>query len=150
MTAPLILIVSGSRTLATRPGGEAWARRQIVEATTHLDPTERLIVTGDAPGPDAWAIEIARNFGLAWHSYRKDGTIRDHAGMWGRWCSIAQLDPDPYRRPLQRNKAMVDAFAAGGVLVLGLVDPASRTHGTDHTLTAARKEGLRVERRVCP
>lgn len=50
-----VLLVTGARSLATRPGAEAWARALIAEALAGVD----LLIVGDAPGPDAWAWEIA-------------------------------------------------------------------------------------------
>lgn len=49
-----VLLVTGSRSLADRPGAEAWARGLIHAALTGTD----LLIVGDAPGPDAWAVEI--------------------------------------------------------------------------------------------
>ena len=52
-----VLLVTGARSLATRPGAEAWARALIAEALAGAD----LLIVGDAPGPDAWAWEIAES-----------------------------------------------------------------------------------------
>jgi hypothetical protein len=52
-----VLLITGARSLATRPGAEAWARAKIAEALAGCD----LLIVGDADGPDAWAWEIAES-----------------------------------------------------------------------------------------
>lgn len=46
-----VLLVTGSRSLATIPGAEAWAREHIRRALEGVG----LLIVGDAPGPDLWA-----------------------------------------------------------------------------------------------
>jgi hypothetical protein len=154
MTPPLILIVSGSRTLATRPGGEAWARAQIAEVVATMDPADGILATGDARGPDAWGIEAATEHLMTWRRFCLDGRIEGSDLFVDRWIMVTGLEPDPRRRPLQRNREMIAAYAGDyaytNTVVLGLVDPASRTHGTDLTIAAARKGGMKIDRRVCP
>lgn len=54
--------------------------------------------------------------------------------------------------PLARNVAMVRVVAeharSGSALVVGFVDPGSRSRGTDHTLRHARAAGLATRRCV--
>lgn len=50
-----VLLVTGSRSLATIPGAEAWAREHIRRALEGAG----LLIVGDAPGPDAWAWDEA-------------------------------------------------------------------------------------------
>ena len=56
-----VLLITGARSLADDPAAEAWARGLIAAALVGVD----LLLVGDAPGPDAWAREIARNLGRA-------------------------------------------------------------------------------------
>lgn len=150
MSGLTILIVSGSRTLATREGGEAWARGQIVAALADL-AEGGMLVAGDASGPDAWAINEAHARRIDWRRFGLDGHVCGPAGHLGSWAMPADLETDPRRRPLQRNDNMVRYYhEEATTLVLGLVDPQSRTKGTDHTLRMAHKAGLRTERRAYP
>lgn len=47
----MILIVTGSRSLATIPGAEAWAKDILRERFAEASE----LYVGDAAGPDAWA-----------------------------------------------------------------------------------------------
>lgn len=165
MTAsPIALLVTGSRSLASgrrldsASRKEAWARA-ILKATIDALPPESTLIHGGATGPDAWAQEAidARRYELGYllyaHTYAADGrrwvwSIGDGDEWWSqdRWHPA---DPGP----LARNRHMVEvalpALAASGHAprVLALVDPASRTKGTDHTVRLALKAGYPVDRR---
>ena len=124
-----ILLVTGSRSLATRPGAEAWARGILRDALAGAD----LLIVGDAPGPDAWAWESAEGGWLTPHDvttrpatlrrihcYRTRGVYRGqivlHDGyMHGKHFAldtVADWDPDGDAHPLDRNAAMVRDAAA--------------------------------------
>lgn len=149
---PEIALVCGSRSLVELgPAAEAWARHLIHCISDHAD----VIVTGDAPGPDAWAQERVQRVAhesLRGRVYDLRGYVRDAWGTpLGRWTDDAPEGPgDPrWRRwPLARNEAMVRAVALRArregrpAAVYALVDPGSRTQGTMHTVTLARRAGL--------
>lgn len=150
---PTLAVVIGSRSLASRGiEAEAWARHLIHCISDHAD----VIVSGDAPGPDAWARERVVELHterLRGRFYGLDGMVRDAWGTpLGRWERAERVPPPghPERRrwPLTRNAAIVRAVALrvrrDGVRaeVYALVDPASPTRGTHHTLTLARRAGL--------
>lgn len=101
------------------------------------------ILTGGATGPDSWALDIARERGLRWAAFLPSGVRVTDRGQ-DRW------NPAPVH-PLARNVALVDLAAShhrvgATVLVVGFVDPASRSRGTDHTLRHARAAGLATRR----
>lgn len=158
-----VLLVTGARSLADDPAAEAWARGLIAEALRGVD----LLIVGDAPGPDAWAWELATGVVDIRHRY---WTRREHAGSieardaqgnlmaWWTWGS---------RRtgPLDRNAAMVTDAAVyrdegDTVSVLALLDgrkPAvvkpgeeRPTRGTEHTARLARDAGLTVDAQTWP
>jgi hypothetical protein len=138
----VILLVCGSRSLATRPDAEARVHA-VLTPRINRRVGDGLLVTGDAPGPDCAGWDLER-WGLSgqvqfWDDerYRMDSRV-ESARPW---------------HPLERNECMVahvEARYANGaaVLVLGFVDPSSPTHGTDHTLGLARRAGIGVRRYV--
>ena len=114
-----------------------------------------VVVTGDARGPDSWALTVARTAERRWASYALDGLVRrghgapvpwtpdapperrDGRALWAAWC-------------LHRDRAVVRdaarAHAAGrSVRVLALVAPWSPTHGTEYTVARAQAAGLEVD-----
>ena len=113
----MILVVTGSRALADLPSAERWALALLHEAVD-LAGT---VVTGDARGPDAWALTVARGTGRRWASYALDGLVRRGHGDPARWT----VDAPPERRDgralwaawcLHRDRAVVrDAARAHGV-----------------------------------
>ena len=156
-----VLLITGARSLATRPGAEAWARGLIAEALVGCD----LLIVGDADGPDAWGIEEASGRGIEVTSYACRGDnagwiVNAAARVQSLWSSVAGT------HPLRRNAAMVrDAvrMRADGddVLCLALLDglkvdvpprngkPGERaTRGTEHTVGLARAAGLTVRQEV--
>lgn len=152
---PVALLVTGSRSLARSLAAETWASRLINLAASDLPPWS-VVVHGGATGPDTWAQEAAENhrYGLPLltHAFLVDGrhivttlgrgTLHKHTA---RWCKSN-------RDPLARNRHMVEvempAFAGRGytLRVLALVDAASGTRGTDHTVRLARAAGIPVDR----
>lgn len=156
-----VLLVTGSRSLALHPGVEAWARGLIHAALTGVD----LLIVGDAPGPDAWAAEIASSHDVCVRRYDTRGI---HAG-WivqhehAMWCRIDQWTTPAMqgrRYPLLRNAAMVRDLAAmrdegHDVRCLALLDGTKRdapgkraTRGTEHTAGLAERAGIVVQREV--
>ena len=72
----MILVVTGSRALADSGSAERWAFDLLHAAVAHADT----LVTGDARGPDAWALTCARTAGRRWAVYGLDGrVVRGHA-----------------------------------------------------------------------
>ena len=147
----MILVVTGSRALADLPSAERWALAALHEAVA----VAGTVVTGDARGPDAWALTVARTAGRRWASYALDGLVRRGHGDPARWT----VDAPPERRDgralwaawcLHRDRAVVRdaarAHAAGrSVRVLALVAPWSPTHGTEYSVARARAAGLEVD-----
>ena len=150
-----VLLVTGSRSLALHPGAEVWARGLIHAALTGAD----LLIVGDAPGPDAWAVEIASSHDVCVRRYDTRGI---HAG-WivqqehALWCRMDQWETPAMqgrRYPLHRNAEMVRDVTTlamrrdASARVLALVDPASETKGTEHTAGLAARAELSVQREV--
>lgn len=168
-----VLLVTGSRSLATIPGAEEWARDLIRTALDGVD----LLIVGDAPGPDAWA------WGEAERAERRSGfgvcvdlgdgpltalarakyAVRGEDAGWivdgeGRWTSTWTDARRPH--PLNRNQYMVhDAMEmmtrGHDVRCLALLDGTKRdapgkraTRGTEHTAGLAERAGIKVERQT--
>lgn len=142
-----VLLVTGSRSLATIPGAEAWAREHIRRALEGVG----LLIVGDAPGPDAWAAEIASSHDVCVRRYDTRGI---HAG-WivqqehALWCRVDQWAQGlnthtSWLDAMVRDASMMTGYGAAA-RVLALVDPASETKGTEHT---AERAGLTVQREV--
>jgi phosphoserine phosphatase len=142
------LLVTGSRSLGDDPAAAKWAREQIGAAVFVL-PDDAVIVTGDAKGPDTWAQNAAAALRMLLAVYRLDGSVvlyGDGEQPVHRWTEEA---PTRDRRwPLLRNEAMVRAVAervrVDGYTAecLALVDAASRTRGTRHTVTLCERAGI--------
>lgn len=161
-----VLLVTGSRSLATHPGVEAWARGLIHAALVGTD----LLIVGDAPGPDAWTAEIASSHDVP-HVWRF-GTHGASAGMTEQsvhvpgaptMCDVTRWAPiGASTHPLDRNRVMVATARAHmlrgcDVRVLALLDGTKRdapsrraTRGTEHTAGLAERAGIVVTRRTWP
>lgn len=147
-TPKYLTLVSGSRSLVDRSGGEAWGRHWIECFVDHAET----LVTGDAPGPDTWAREAMARTTIPCAVYALDGSIQDaHGKVIGRWARPEQVPgrSDPQRKvwPLTRNRVMVQAVYTRGqqgrlVDIEALHDPKSPTNGTLHTASVARRLGL--------
>lgn len=155
-----VLLITGARSLADDPAAEAWARGLIAEALAGVD----LLIVGDAPGPDRWAMSEGRDLSHGVHVYWTRGKdagwilVPDgegEASYEGRWAPRGSPTG-----PLARNAAMVAHAArmlrgAADVSVLALLDgrkPAvvqpgedRPTRGTEHTVGLARAAGLTVD-----
>jgi hypothetical protein len=161
-----VLLITGARSLATRPGAEAWARAKIAEVLAGCD----LLIVGDATGPDRWAmhegLHLSHGVSVYWTRGKDAGWVLTpdedgEAGYGGRWAPRGAST-----HPLARNAAMVrDAVrmrdAGHDVLCLALLDglkvdvpprdgkPGKRaTRGTEHTVGLARAAGLTVREEV--
>jgi hypothetical protein len=150
-----ILLVTGSRSLAASPAAEAWAR-SILRERIAVVPDRGWLFVGDANGPDRWAVEIAAACEVNRAMYKLDGMVAVDSilrgGAFKFWApaEVARARRGDRTWPLERNKALVESAqkaACEGWVVscLALVDPASRTRGTMHAVTQARKAGLPVE-----
>lgn len=146
-----ILIVTGSRLLASRARGKDWALPLIRSSMEGVST----VVAGDAEGPDTWAREICLQLGLDGFFYCLDGAIRDPEWLvLGRWAEEdevpAWVAPERPRWPTTRNLVMVRAAAARGkatgrqVRGLGLVDSLSPTGGTIQTIRSIRAAHIPV------
>lgn len=110
-----LTLVAGSTSLVSRPGGESWAR-QLVECIVDFAAT---LVTTDALGPAAWALDEARRCrrrDRLTAVYALDGSIRDLDGVGiGRWAKPAEVPGEraPHRKswPMTRDSAMVRAVS---------------------------------------
>jgi hypothetical protein len=164
-----VVLVGGSRILTRRRDGHAWAldvlRAQITPAA--------VLVTGDARGPDAWAVEVAREVGASWRSYALDGFVYGPGGVCRdaderpvRWTTRTPPPPwserltDAEKRArkawcLYRDRVMVEhcakALRSGRrVTMVACIDLDSATQGTDYTAGVARSLGLEVARYQYP
>ena len=101
-----VLLVTGSRSLATHPGAEAWARGLIREALRDVD----VLLVGDATGVDRWAAwagaVVVRHEVRVYVTHGRDaGWIiapddEGEARVCGTWAT------DGNAHPLNRNAAM--------------------------------------------
>ena len=89
-------------------------------------PADTVIVSGGAPGPDTWAEEAARKYGLAVQIFQPD-------------LEGAQSQGQVTRRYHNRNQRIVDAANA----VIALVAP-ERRGGTEDTIRRAQRKGIPV------
>lgn len=150
MSAPgPLLLVAGSRSLGRDAKAFRWSRDHL--KTALFGYPGAVVLTGGAEGPDVWAEDLALLLGHRVVVYRPDGSRRESfaydADKLSRWGT----PPSTSGAPLVRNAAMVDrakrALERGWqVLVLGLVDEASKSRGTDHCLGLARAAGLAIYR----
>lgn len=150
MTAPRrVLLVCGSRTLARIKGAEAWGMEILRRETAWLRAGDHLL-TGAATGPDCWA-RMALPEGPVAVEYLPSGMRVEHGLVMTVRAWTLAPERDPRLAPLARNRAMVAgvqrAMAAGWEgRCVGLLDPASTTHGTKYTLRIAREAGIPVVR----
>jgi hypothetical protein len=148
-----ILLVTGSRALRSTNASESWART-IIESVIGELPETAVVVTGDAIGPDRWALRAASWRGLRTRAYRLDGVRFDsHNGLSTRWCEPEQIAALSVRRlPLERNRVMVQqiAGAGGDWTTLALFAPWAKRHGTAHTVQLVRDAGGVVVDHTCP
>lgn len=70
------LLVTGSRSLARIPGADEWAAKLIAGALDAIGAGRSAnvgLVTGDAPGPDTWALDVAYRFSLMRERWQLNG-----------------------------------------------------------------------------
>lgn len=144
------ILVTGSRSLATIPGTRDWCEKILGEAIE----SGTTIVTGDAEGPDAWAIAVAARYAVPWRRWQLNGLIHGSNGDVVRWCTHEEMrarrDALGRRFPLWRDESMVTSVAHRDpyALVFAFIDPASRTHGAEYTAKYAERSELYVTRWV--
>ncbi len=165
-----VLLITGARSLATRPGAEAWARGLIAEALRGVYVAQM----GDADGPDKWAREEAAALGVTVRCHVTRGASagcvvlhkNGRAEVLHRWTKTAPPSSDATRAEWAawlklRNREMVEESVFLGEHVglpvdgLALLDglkvdaPGQRaTRGTEHTVGLARAAGLTVREEV--
>jgi hypothetical protein len=100
--------------------------RETVASIVANLPADTVIVSGGAPGPDAWAEQAALRCGLATKIFRPD--------FHGAKSQGART-----RRYHARNQLIVDAADE----VIALVSP-ERRGGTEDTIRPARAKGIPV------
>jgi hypothetical protein len=148
MTAPRILLVTGSRALVDSEYESDAVN--VIRALVFALPSLAFVVAGDATGPDAWAIDAATSslLSLEPRCYSCDGRVyldRKRTKPRRRWS------PTP-AHPLVRNAAMVREVAehardtGARVRVLALEAAWSETKGTTHTVRLAEEAGFEVTR----
>lgn len=157
-----VVIVSGSRALRDRDDAVLWAKGMIRAVFFWLGARIGILVTGDAPGPDTWAREMARGQSVQAYVYGLDGKVHTYAESTGDkifappWGTRTE-EFSSRTWPLERNRVMVAKVAervrqsrdaegtpARPALLLGLGAPWSDTHGTQHTIRHARAADLPV------
>jgi hypothetical protein len=152
MSTP-ILMVTGARALADLDDSAAWARARIAEAL-RAHPGS-YVLTGDARGPDTWAVEasVARHVILDRHGRTRAQIVRDgHEGWWIEPPHPPAVPGGLHEwrdRLLARDRALVALarrYADHGytIHVLALMASWSKTHGTRYTAQRARVTGLDV------
>lgn len=150
MTHPVLVLVTGSRSLDGHADARAWVDARL----DALAPT--VVVTGDARGPDAWAAAWAKRHGARLASYGLGGRILggDPAARWTK-----AGPPGAEGRPvewaawcLHRDRVMVqhvarraDRYAVTVAAARALWSP---TNGTAFTIARARAAGLDVAERA--
>ena len=146
-----VLLVTGSRALVGSPYEER-AKMMLAEHIERLCPS--LVVAGDAPGPDSWAIDQAAAIYASTRIYGLDGLVRGASGtVFQAWDPRSSWPAPTRSNPLDRNAAMVRDVAelrakGAHVEVLWLEAAWSATKGTAHTLAKARAAGLEITRIV--
>ena len=148
-----VLLVSGSRSFERKPQTPA-ERDQLEEAMVWgMGILERVIVDlppgaivfqGGAEGPDNWAIQLARKHEVRCVTYRPSGWRYDTHAKSRRW-SMTGVHPKVRDEAMVRgvSRALGQGWVTG---VVGVVDAASPTGGTDYTLRLCREAGIRGTR----
>lgn len=103
-------------------------------------------------GPDRWADEYARSFGMATVCYYASGRIEAHGiECRDRWTEPREVTRQSY---LERDDMMVHSARLyllsyrGPVVCVGFRHLGARTHGTECTLNRARQAEIWTEERV--
>lgn len=152
MTRPALVLVTGSRALA----GHREARMWVLDRLDALAP--KVVVTGDASGPDAWATDWARYNALTLRIYDGRGRVLDaESSAVARWSVSSHPAADAIAPQwaawyLHRDRVMVqhvarraDRYAVTVVAARALWSP---TNGTAFTIARARAAGLDVAERA--
>jgi hypothetical protein len=107
-------------------GSRARTDPETVDRIVAAMPADTIIVSGGAPGPDTWAEEAARKYGLVVKVIRPD-------------LKGARNQNQRTRRYHRRNQLIVDAADE----VFALVAP-HRKGGTEDTIRRAQRKGVPV------
>lgn len=152
-----IVLVTGSRALARHLRLETWALNVLHLAIASCNDVD-WVCTGDAYGPDEWALYVSDQANIPSVSYSaKTGEIveseRPDDPEKSRWITTDRLHAAPFeRRPLLRNAAMIQDLARATVPVrcVALIAGWSTTAGTQHTVKLAREWGIEVVEHHAP
>ncbi len=107
-------------------GSRSRTDRQTVDRLVAGFPADTVLVSGGAPGPDTWAEEAAKQYGLKIHVFRPD-----LAGVRSQGQAT--------RRYHRRNQLIVDMADE----MVALVAP-NRRGGTENAVRRAGRKGIRV------
>jgi hypothetical protein len=145
------ILVTGSRSLAVSGDMEAWATGIILKSIVFAQAwADAVIITGDARGPDEWAIREAERLGIEWHKFTlHQGQIWHSNRLPTPWDADHEPNRSRWGRmyPLFRNEVMVSTFQRGdwdAMEAIALIDPNSATRGTDHTVRLLRERKIPV------
>ena len=142
-----ILLVTGARSLADDPAAEAWARGLIAEALEGAD----LLIVGDAPGPDAWAVDEARRARISRRKYAAFGpfagcvVVDGREGAPPRWTIREPrrwiYETSPESVPASQRKIVATWVAKRYVAMMGDAVKANRTHDVSALYLADPRAG---------
>lgn len=144
-----LLLISGSRSFVRAPWAAQDRVRAIIHAQLCLFGADDCLMTGNADGPDKWAITQAASAdasGLWWVTYLPNGErFSNREPLHSNWApeGLSLSGPDA---PLVRDKWMAMALDKARNMkkrpfhawAIGFVDPDSPTKGTDYTLAQCK------------
>ncbi len=107
-------------------GSRARTDRETVDRLVAEFPSDTVIVSGRAPGPDTWAEEVAKKYGLKMHVLRSD-------------LAGTRSQGQVTRRYHRRNQLIVDMADEMFALVA-----LNRSGGTEDAIKRAERKGIRV------
>ncbi len=142
-----VLLVTGARSLADDPAAEAWARGLIAAALVGVD----LLLVGDAPGPDAWAVDEARRARISRRKYAAFGPfagcviVDGKEGAPPRWTIHEPrrwiYETSPESVPASQRKIVATWVAKRYVAMMGDAVKANATHDVSALYFADSRAG---------